>query len=143
MIREKAFLNGTILLIDGAFLNLAICSSVNIYQVFEGVYEKNGSYYVSIVVLTALGVYTLAQLGYLNFKFDRLRKRVVRARIGVAYENLAYKKVGKCVLVYKLLEFLRKFGLCFVVTFAKPVLIAQLLFMNYSCLILAVFIALV
>lgn len=69
---EKTFFNRVIMFIDGSFLIMGVCCTVNIYQVKLGVASKNTSYYFSISAIFAYTVYLLCLLSYLLYKYTKL-----------------------------------------------------------------------
>lgn len=61
-----------IIFVDGSFLIMGVCCTVNIYQVRTGVASKNTSYYFSVIAISAYIPYFFSLLGYLLCKFSEL-----------------------------------------------------------------------
>lgn len=61
---------------------MGVCCAVNIYQVYNGVANKNFSYYFAICVTFSINPYLLCLLGYLCRKFPELKEEKMKKRIG-------------------------------------------------------------
>lgn len=74
---KNTFFNSAIVFIEGVLLIVAVCSLINFYQVFDGKYSLNGSYYASIALISILVLYAVALLVFLCHKFDRLETAAI------------------------------------------------------------------
>ena len=128
--------------IDASFLILGVCCAVNIYQVYTGVASKNFSYYFAICAIFSYNPYLLGLLGYLCRKFPHLQTQQVKNKVGSAYADLDLKK-GRSVLVFMVLSYTRRVALCFVITFGRTSMVAQLFFTNFCSLLIIGYLGLV
>lgn len=135
------FFNGIILFVDGSLLIFAVCSFVQIYQVYRGEYVKNGSYYFAYVFFFCSLPYIAVTMWYLHRKFADLNTEAIRDRIGVVYDGLAIQKTGRSVFVYLVVLYIRPLVLSVIVTFGRGSNLTQRLFFNYGSLIMIAVIA--
>ena len=116
---EQTLFNRVIIFVDGSFLIMGVCCTVNIYQVKTGVASKNVSYYFSICAIFAYIPYFLTLLGYLFYKFADLGSERLMNRVGNFYQNLDLNGAGRTAFVYTFFEYARRTAICFVITFGR------------------------
>ena len=129
--------------IDASFLILGACSAVNIYQVYMGVAPKNISYYFAVLLIFSINPYLLGLLGYLCRRFKDLDQDKIKKRVGNAYDNFDIKGAGRPALFYMVLSYTRRVALCFVITFGRSSIVAQLFFTNFCSVFIICFIGIV
>ena len=138
----KTFFNRITLFVDGIFLVVTVCCSINIHQAYKGVGQKNISFYFSFSLMAAIFLYVLSLLIHLLCKFKEIGKDEVSNRVGAAYSNLSVSKVGRPALVFWFLTFVRRAGIACAITFGAFSFVAQLCFVNFSSLFMMAFIGL-
>ena len=137
---EKTFFNRVIIFVDSSFLILGVSCTVNIYQVYVGVISKNFSYYFAIFAIVCYIPYLLVLLFYLCREFPKLETERMKKRVGNSYVDFDLKGAGRSALVYMAISYSRRVALCFVITFGRSSIVAQLLFTNFCSLLIITFI---
>ena len=113
----KIIFNSIIKFVGSTALTIAVCCSINIYQVYKGVANKNGSYYFALSAVSTLVLYILTLIVYLHYKFGQLCTEQLSNRVGAAYTNLAVEKKGRLVLGFLFFSFGRSIAVAFLITY--------------------------
>ena len=132
-----------VIFVDGSFLIMGVCCTVNIYQVKTGVATKNASYYFSICAIFAYIPYFLVLLGYLFYKFADLESERLMSRVGNFYRDFDLKGAGRMAFVYTFFEYARRTAICYVITFGRESVTIQLLFIQFLSIFILIFVGIV
>jgi hypothetical protein len=97
---DNIFFNGIIQFFECTLLMIGVSSTINIYQVFKKVANKNASYYFAICAISAILLYMITLISYLYCKFGNLSSEPEKKRVGATYTHLAFSEAGRSVLVF-------------------------------------------
>ena len=114
---DKIFFNSIIKFVGSTALTIAFSCSINIYQVYRGVANKNGSYYFAFFAVSTLVLCILTLIAYFHYKFGQLCTEQQINRVGAAYTNLAVEKKGRLILGFLFFSFGRSIAVAFLITY--------------------------
>ena len=137
---EHTFFNRITIFIEGSFLFLCVCFSINIHQAYKGVVKMNSSFYFAFISMVAIIIYLLILLFYMRCELKELQTKDVKKRAGAAYANLAVSKYGRAVLAFWFFSFVRRLVIAYVITFGQYSLVLQLFFVNFSTIFMMIMI---
>ena len=116
-LNQQNIFNSIIQFVASTGLTIAVCCSINIYQVYKGVANKNGSYYFALSAVSTLVLYILTLIVYLHYQFGQLCTEQLINRVGAAYTYLTVDKEGRLVFVFLFLSFGRSIAVAFLITY--------------------------